>query len=97
MNMAALLTICNVLKLARIILFCNAPDGSWINPFEKAMTFFNMPPGGRGFAWEPCVDPFELKVVNADIETLRQLVIDNYDYNLTFFSLLHSSPAERKP
>ena len=141
-----------MLQLARITLFRNAPDGSWINPVERAMAFFNMPLSGRGFAREPCIDseierkvknlnsmqalrdasknddgirkgweesigpskreleklfsrvkvngrfavPFELKDVKEDVETLQNLVINNYDYDLTCTEKKHFNSEKYK-
>ena len=53
-NMAALIGIVDILKLARIVAFRNAPDGSYVKEVERMMSFFNLPLAGRGFARDPC-------------------------------------------
>ena len=54
-NMAAFIGIADILKLARIVAFRNAPDdGRYVNKVERMMSFFDLPLTGRGFARDPC-------------------------------------------
>mmetsp|Transcript_63647 Transcript_63647/g.74565 ORF Transcript_63647/g.74565 Transcript_63647/m.74565 type:complete len:151 (+) Transcript_63647:144-596(+) len=61
--MATLIGITDILKLARIIAFRNALDGSYVNEVERMMSFFNLPLAGRDFARDPSPsDKIEKKV-----------------------------------
>ena len=39
-NIAALVGICDVLELPRVVIFRNAPDGSYVNPVERFINCF---------------------------------------------------------
>ena len=68
-----------MLQLAKITTFRNAPDGSWINPVERAMSFFNLPLAGRGFARDKCSDEIiEHRIKNLNtMADLRAAAVEN--------------------